>query len=74
MANPRTIARLEARILERAARMDVLIKEALERDRAIQAQGTAPEDDEDGDWEKEYETFAEGDEPPVPPPIPPKES
>ena len=41
-----------------AARMDGVIKKALERDRQIQEQGKPPAD-EDGDWEQEYEEFTE---------------
>ncbi|HVS10175.1 MAG TPA: 30S ribosome-binding factor RbfA [Planctomycetota bacterium] len=55
--------------IERAARVDAAIRQALERDRAIQEHGTAPPEEDPADWEKEYEEFAgeEKDLPPEPP-------
>ena len=47
--------------IENAARLDDRIREALERDRRIQAEGHAPGGDDD--WETEYEGFAGDDRP-----------
>ena len=55
--------------IEEAARMDELIRNALERDRVIAEQGAPPPEDEDGDWEGEYDEFKDRDKPPTPPPI-----
>jgi ribosome-binding factor A len=48
--------------IERAANLDRLIKTALDRDRKIQVQGTAPEEVAGEDWEAEYEGYVDDDE------------
>jgi ribosome-binding factor A len=55
--------------IEQAMHLDQVIKGALERDKKIQEQGSAPEDDGD-EWQEEYESFAK-DEPPPKKPDPP---
>jgi hypothetical protein len=52
--------------IEEAARMDSLIRQALERDRKIHEQGRPPAPEPE-DWEKEYEEFADEDSGQPPP-------
>jgi ribosome-binding factor A len=54
--------------IEEAQRLDTAIKKALARDQVIAETGKPPEEDEVGDWEDEYEDFAEDDDDTSPPP------
>jgi ribosome-binding factor A len=53
--------------LIKAQELDKAIQKALERDKVIAETGVPPPDDEDGDWEAEYEDFADQDRPKPPP-------
>ena len=58
--------------LIKAQELDLTIQKALERDKVIAETGKPPPDDEDGEWEREYDEFAEGQGGPKPPPPPPQ--